>query len=83
MTFVINPQFAMTAARRDNNCCERSFGFCWEIRRERRIMHIRDDVFAVRSDAHGFFFRFSFCARRAVRPEQDLFRLIRREGDRW
>jgi hypothetical protein len=72
---MIHPQFAMPATRNNDDRSSAGFISHGKIGRDRRVMNIRHDVFAVFIYSNDLFSRFSFRARSAVWPQQNGLRL--------
>jgi hypothetical protein len=72
MAFVIYPQFAVSAARGNDNGCAGSLAWSWKIRSDGRFVNISYDMVASWSDSNLFLAGLAFRAGSAVWPEQDF-----------
>src|SRR5262249_55899826 len=82
VTFVVGPQLAMPSARRDDDGGSGGLLFRRKVWRDRRVVNVRHDALAVLGYAHGLLPRFAFGTGRAIWPEWNLFRLVRRQNRR-
>ena len=73
VTFVVGPEFAMSAARRDDHRTTRGFVRCGQIGREARFVDVGEDAFAALGDADDGVAGLAFRAGCALGPEEDFF----------
>jgi hypothetical protein len=76
MAFVVDPQLPMPAAWGNNDGGACRLVFRRQVGGERWLVNIRDNVFPVWRNAHGFRAGFAFRTGRPLRPEQYFFGLL-------
>ena len=68
VAFVVGPEFAMSAARRDDHCTARGFVRCRQKGRDAGFVDVGEDALAVVGDADFLVAGLAFRTVRAVRP---------------